>query len=62
MNSSDAHMAFACAKCGSLLAVQTKSPNQQAIAAGGKPTRKPTCISCNDSSNIKPIYLPYVFR
>eukprot|EP00605_Chrysophyceae_sp_TOSAG23-4_P002894 GSChrysophyteH1.ASY1.ANO1.3189.1 assembled CDS len=56
MNCSDAHLAYVCAKCGGLLEIRSNKSAQ--------PQSKWTqcCNTCKTSENVKPVFLPYVYR
>ncbi len=71
MNCSDHHLAYVCNKCGGLLSVCSQQTFDQPYAApGGSPApaagvrrvRAETCRTCKSSANVRPVYLPYVYR
>jgi DNA-directed RNA polymerase I subunit RPA2 len=62
MNCSDAHVAYACSKCQSLLTVYSRSHAAIRNAAGNSRHSFQFCIKCKSGSNVKSLNLPYVYR
>lgn len=72
MGCSDAHLAFVCAGCGSLLSVMASAGGtggallsegvQRELSGGARSARQQSCQSCKTAAHVKAIYLPYVYR
>lgn len=67
MNSSDKHVCYICSGCGGLLTVQS-TPRRADIVAGAHtqtpyaPTARQICSACKTGKEVRPVYLPYVYR
>ena len=70
MNCSDIHVAYVCGDCGNLLNVHASGTGKRgelvANIAGGRNSnarnRKQYCHQCKQSSSVRAVYLPYIFR
>jgi DNA-directed RNA polymerase I subunit RPA2 len=67
MNSSDKHVAHICSGCGGLLTVQSTPRRADVVASAHSsslfsPTAKQICSSCKTGRDVRPVYLPYVYR
>ena len=66
MNCSDNHLAYVCSSCGGLLSVYSQQQDEaNTVGLGGASLRRyrsETCSTCQSATNVKPVYLPYVYR
>jgi len=70
MNCSDKHVAHVCAKCGSLLTVYSASRRSDIVAGAHVAsaydkigvTARQICSACKTGKDVRPVYLPYVYR
>jgi len=62
MGCSDSHEAHICSTCGGLISVYNKFSRIQIDGGRTQKTSEFYCSTCNSSSGVRPVYLPYVFR